>query len=350
MKSATFVCMLKSFKPAVIFEVLIHILFWAFITILPFMSRSYTDMPHRFFLPWHFVLVNVLLAIQFYVNAFFLIPVVLKRNVGVYFFLLISLFTILDLIIIHTRPPNPPFFMRYGHGGPPPPFGFNLMPLAAITAASFAYRYLAEQFKIINNKSDIANAALVSELGFLRSQISPHFIFNVINSLAALSRLNPVLVEPTLIQFSKLMRYMLYINDKDHVTLQQKEDYLRSYIDLQQLRFRDVVKVNFHFKIDSPQKTIEPMLLIPFVENAFKHGIGDVANPFIDITLLTNDNILVFMIENAYNPNDLNKDESHGIGLNNVKRRLQLLYPQTHRLLIEDSNNIYKVNLQIHLK
>jgi len=143
---------------------------------------------------------------------------------------------------------------------------------------------------------------------------------------------------------------MLYINDKDHITLQQKEDYLRSYIDLQQLRFRDAVKVNFHFKIDSPQKTIEPMLLIPFVENAFKHGIGDVANPFIDITLLTNEDILVFMIENAYNPNDLNKDESHGIGLNNVKRRLQLLYPKTHRLFIEDSNNIYKVNLQIHLK
>jgi len=341
--------MLKRVKPAVIFEVLIHILFWVFITILPFMSRPYTGMPHRFFSPWHFVLVNVLLAIQFYTNAFFLIPLVLKKNIGLYFLLLAALFGILDFIIIYTRPPDPPFFMHKDHFGPPP-FGFNLLPLAAITAASFAYRYLAEQFKAINSKNDITNAALISELGFLRSQISPHFIFNVINSVVALSRLNPVSVEPTLIQFSKLMRYMLYINDKDQITLQQKDDYLRSYIDLQQLRFGNSVKVNFHFQINSPQKTIEPMLLIPFVENAFKHGVGDVANPYIDINLFTDDSTLIFTIENAYNPGDLNKDESHGIGLNNVKRRLQLLYPKTHSLLIDDSNNIYKVNLQINLK
>jgi two-component system LytT family sensor kinase len=166
----------------------------------------------------------------------------------------------------------------------------------------------------------------------------------------ALSRLNPVSVEHTLIQFSKLMRYMLYINDKDQITLQQKEDYLRSYIDLQQLRFGHAVKVNFHFEINSPQKTIEPMLLIPFVENAFKHGVSDVANPYIDIKLFTEDTTLTFNIENSYKPGDLNKDESHGIGLNNVKRRLQLLYPKTHSLLIDDSNNIYKVTLQIRLK
>jgi len=317
------------------------------------MSGPYADTPHSlFFDAWHFIFINLLLAIQFYVNAFFLVPVILNKNknIGLYFALLLSLFILLSLIMVYIRPhfQPPPAFAGMRHRTPP--FGFNVFPLAAITAASFAYRYLADQFKIINNKRDITNAALVSELAFLRSQISPHFIFNVINSVVALSRFNPGEVEPTLIQLSKLMRYMLYINDQEQVTLLQKEDYLRSYIELQQLRFHNTVKVDCNFNITSPQKTIEPMLLIPFVENAFKHGTGDVAEPFIDITLLADDEILIFRIENMYNPVDLNKDECHGIGLNNVKRRLQLLYPGMHRLDIFNQDNTYKVNLQIRLK
>ena len=339
--------MFKWVRAAVVFEILIHGLFWAFITITPFMSSPYAAAPRHFiFTPWHLVLVNMILAVQFYTNAFFLIPVVLKRSAGLYFFLLLALFVVLHLIVVYTRPQHefPP-----GRMGPPP-FGFNFFPLAAITAASFAYRYLADQFKLNENKRDIANEALRSELGFLRSQISPHFIFNVINSVVALSRLNPTAVEPTLIQLSNLMRYMLYINDNEQITLQQKENYLRSYIQLQQLRFNKAVKVDVNFKIGAPEKTIEPMLLIPFVENAFKHGTGDVADPFIDISLQADNDLLILTVENAYNPIELNKDESHGIGLNNVKRRLELLYPKKHKLFIDDCNNTYKVNLQIQLK
>ncbi|WP_157740962.1 sensor histidine kinase [Mucilaginibacter xinganensis] len=344
--------MLKRLKPAVIIEFFIHLLFWAFITITPIISRPYpASARHPFFEPQHFVVLNLVLAIQFYLNAFVLIPVVLNKNknIGLYFGLLLLSFTLLDLVIIYTRPhfPLPPQFAGAPHR---PPFDFNLFPLAAITAASFAYRYLADQFKIINNKRDITNAALVSELAFLRSQISPHFIFNVINGVVALSRLNPSAVEPTLIQLSKLMRYMLYITDEEKVTLLQKEDYLRSYIELQQFRFRDVVRLNAEFAIADPQQTIEPMLLIPFVENAFKHGTGDVQQPVIDLTLRTTKESLSFMVSNSYNPAEENKDESHGIGLNNVKRRLELLYPGKHSLIIDKTTNTYKVTLKLQFK
>jgi two-component system LytT family sensor kinase len=347
--------MFKRLKPAIIIEISIHLLFWTFITFIPMVSRPYSNMQRPlFFTPWHFVLINTLLAVQFYVNAFLLIPVVLNknRNIGLYFTLLALLFVAIDIIMVYTHPHMP--FLQQGANMPPqpPPFGagFTLLPLAAITAASFAYRYLADQFRAINNKRDITNAALVSELAFLRSQISPHFIFNVINSVVALSRLNSAAVEPTLIQLSKLLRYMLYITDEEKVSLMQKEDYLRSYIELQGLRFQNLVKVNFNFEVSRPEKTIEPMLLIPFVENAFKYGTGDVADPVIDVSLKSDDKTLAFSVKNTYNLKGGNDTENQGIGLSNVKRRLELLYPDRHRLLINQTENIYEVNLQIQLK
>ena len=345
-------------KPAIIIEVLIHLLFWAFITCIPILTRPYLNTPHHLlFAPWHLVLFNALLAIQFYLNAFFLIPVILNKNknIWLYFTLLSIAFIIIHLIIVNTQPHFPfHHFQNNDELRPRPPFfpGFNFLPLIAITAAGFAYRYLYDQFRTINKERDITNATLESELAFLRSQISPHFIFNVINSVVALSRFNPATVEPTLIQLSNLLRYMLYITDEEKVTLAKKAEYLNSYIELQRLRFHDTVKVNLNFDITAPEKTIEPMLLVPFVENAFKHGIGSVNEPVIDVSLKADNKQLNFSVQNIFNPDVIDDyGGDHGIGLNNVKRRLELLYPDNkHTLKITDNNNIYKVNLQIQLK
>lgn len=331
-------------------------LFWVLITVFPFLSGPYANLRPRFpFSPWHLVIINAFLAVQFYQNAFFLIPVILNKHkkILLYFILLLISFITIDIIINQIQPENP--FPRFQPAfgvplRPPLVFRFNILPLIAITAAGFAYRYLADQVRIINNEREIVNEALVSELAFLRSQISPHFIFNVINSIVALSRLNPALVEPTLIQLSKLLRYMLYVSDEQKVTLIRKADYLNSYIELQKLRFQDQVKVNVNFNIAKPEKTIEPMLLIPFVENAFKHGIGEVAAPVIEICLKSDNDQLAFSVQNTYNPMEPNKDEPHGIGLTNVKRRLALLYPGKHELAIDKRGNIYTVKLQIQLK
>jgi two-component system LytT family sensor kinase len=339
--------MFKRLKTASFIEILLHLLFWAFITLLPILIRPVNPGFRMLFSPWRFLFINLLLAVQFYLNAFLLIPRFLNQQnkPWLYFTLLAVCFVVIDLCIIHTQPVFP---KRSFPLGPPPLMAhFNLLPLTAITAAAFAYRYLADRFRQINNSRDITNSALVSELAFLRSQISPHFIFNVINSIVALSRLNPPAVEPTLMQLSQLLRYMLYITDEEKVTLQQKADYLRSYIDLQKLRFEDQVKADFIFDIASPQQTIEPMLLIPFVENAFKYGTGDIINPVITGHLKADSKSLSFNVSNTYNPNDMPTDEHHGIGLNNVKRRLDLLYPGKHNLVIDQTADNYTVNLQI---
>jgi len=342
-------------KPAVVIEVLIHLLFWAAITLLPLLSGPYTNLQRQFpFSAWHLVIINAFLAVQFYLNAFFLIPVILNKHkkILLYFVLLFTSFVTIDFIITQIRPDIPPlrFHDAFGRVRPPLLMRFNILPLIAVGAAGFAYRYLADQFRIVAKEREIVNEALVSELAFLRSQISPHFIFNVINSVVALSRLNPALVEPTLIQLSKLLRYMLYVSDQEKVTLVSKVDYLNSYIQLQKLRFQGQVKVNADFEIGEPGKTIEPMLLIPFVENAFKHGIGDAAVPVIDICLKSDNKELAFIVQNTYTPIESNKDDAHGIGLPNVKRRLELLYPGKHKLTISEKNNTYTINLQIQLK
>lgn len=344
--------MWERLKPSLLFEILLHLLFWAFITTLPLLSRPSEPGLRTFFPVWHFVFINLLLAVQFYLNAFFLIPVLLnqQKKPWLYFASTLISFSILDFITVYTRPHIVFPAHKFPFHHPPFLMNFNLLPFTAITAGAFAYRYLADQFRHINNRQNITNAALVSELAFLRSQISPHFIFNVINSVVALSRTKPAAVEPTLIELSQLLRYMLYVTDEEKVTMEQKAGYLNSYIRLQQMRFGEDVKVNLDINIKAPEKTIEPMLLVPFVENAFKHGTGDVANPEISVSLLSDQKMLRLCVSNTYNPAETGKDEQRGIGLNNVKRRLALLYPEKHTLAVNQDAHNYSVNLQIQLK
>jgi two-component system, LytTR family, sensor kinase len=189
---------------------------------------------------------------------------------------------------------------------------------------------------------------LKSELSFLRSQISPHFIFNVLNSIISLSRRKPERVEPVVVKLSELMRYMLYESDDAKVIIEREVEYLRAYIDLQQLRFGDDVDIKFTSKILDQSQTIEPMLLIPFVENAFKHGVGMIQNPTIEINLQTENKRLVFEVKNKVNRQSKEvKDSASGIGLNNVKRRLELLYPENHQLMIKDEGDFYVIHLDI---
>lgn len=191
---------------------------------------------------------------------------------------------------------------------------------------------------------------LKTELSFLRSQVSPHFMFNVLNNMVALARKRSDELEPSLIKLSSLMRYMLYETDEDKVALEKEIDYLQSYIDLQQQRFGKHVKVNVLFQKDDINYSIEPMLLIPFVENAFKHGTGLIEDAQIDIDLSVKNGLLQFFVRNKYNGTTGEvKDKTSGIGLNNVQRRLNLLYNDHHNVLINKKDDWFTVSLQLNL-
>lgn len=146
------------------------------------------------------------------------------------------------------------------------------------------------------------------------------------------------------------MRYMLYEADEEKVPLEKEIEYLQSYIDLQQQRFGKNVLITVEMPGTDHAYEIEPMLLIPFVENAFKHGTGMIGQAEINIKLKTEKNKLCFSVQNKYDPASLEiKDKTSGIGLANVKRRLNLLYGKSHTLLIGKKDNWFTVSLQLNL-
>jgi LytS/YehU family sensor histidine kinase len=230
-------------------------------------------------------------------------------------------------------------------------FRFAFFPTIFFLVISIIYRLVLDKVNYEKIKSARKAEELATELKFLRSQVSPHFLFNVLNNLVSMARYKSDQLEPSLIKLSGLMRYMLYESDERKVNIGTEIEYLKSYIELQKLRFEEDVdiKTDILYDANTPY-TIEPMLLIPFVENAFKHGVTPVDKPFIRIQLSTVGNTLRFIVENKFGGESLSKDKNSGIGLSNVKARLNLLYPKMYELSVEKKENIFSVNLLLKLK
>ena len=199
------------------------------------------------------------------------------------------------------------------------------------------------------------NEQLKTELSFLRSQISPHFIFNALNSSIILVRKQSEKAEESLIKLASLMRYMLYESDNEKITITDEVEYIDNYIDLQMIRFEKSVSILKEINVDESlnDEFIESMLLIPFIENAFKHGTLVLKDAKIEINLYNDDNKLILITKNKFNNSSkvsFTKQKNNGIGLSNVKRRLELLYPYNHILKIETIDDLFTVYLTIDLK
>lgn len=217
---------------------------------------------------------------------------------------------------------------------------------------SLAYSRISYAIRREREQKERQAQQLATELKFLRSQISPHFLFNVLTNLVSLARKKSDRIEPALIMLADLMRYMLYDTQGKRVALSTEILYLNNYIELQRLRFGSDVLIDS--RIDAgPQGdicTIEPMLLIPFVENAFKHGVGTTEQPKIVIHLSTKDGWMQFEVSNTYDETvSAGKEEHTGLGLNNVRTRLTLLYPKEHTLVIRKENNWFNIVLTLNL-
>lgn len=226
---------------------------------------------------------------------------------------------------------------------------YNSIPFLFIVLGSIVYRTVQDRLATEKAENEQQKENLKTELSFLRSQISPHFLFNVLNNIVALIRLKSEELEPTILKLSSLMQYMLYEADEEKVLLKSEVDYLENYIDLQKLRFGDRLNLNIDLEPMEDWHTIEPMLLIPFVENAFKHGAGMLEKPVIDISLKAANSELLFVVKNKYVDMDGAKDEVSGIGLANVQRRLELLYGKEHSLNIDKDGEWFTVALKLKL-
>jgi len=225
---------------------------------------------------------------------------------------------------------------------------FPLYPAIMAFALSSSLRITMEWFNNERQKKEMEAEKLSSELAFLKSQVNPHFLFNILNNICSLARKKSDETENAIIKLSQIMRYMLQDSKDEKVSLEKEVEYLNSYIELQRLRLPEKVKIDFTIDGQPELLSIEPLLLIPFVENAFKHGVSYQGSSAISIHLGTKGNNLSFTVRNNIAKHkDEAVEQGSGIGLKNVMRRLELLYPGKHQLIITDDGNEYLVELDI---
>jgi two-component system, LytTR family, sensor kinase len=224
-------------------------------------------------------------------------------------------------------------------------FNDNLFYLAIYIGYGIAFYFLRYSWFKEMQQKELLLQSRQSELSFLRSQINPHFLFNSLNNIYSLAYQRSERVLPAIAGLSDLLRYMLY-DTTEKVPLEKEAEYIRKYIELQKLRFEQPVQASLHISGDIENVFIPPLLLIPFVENAFKHGDFSNGSSGLLMNIYTNDQKLHVHCHNK--KGNQQKDSGGGIGLENVKRRLSLLYPGKHILLVEDKNDSFTINLELN--
>lgn len=350
-----------------ILEIILHILFWLLcwwllhltlsiesVEILKESSgverRIYTRAPAM--APFFFANLLVKMVI-FYACAFYLLPRFIGKKswIGLAWRLLLLLLVCFGAELGINR-----YFNQTGAS----PFsyfegtiGINLLMYVFFTLSSFAYRFSKAWYKNERLKKLLVQEKLSTELNFLKSQINPHFLFNTLNNLFAIAeRDKNKEVAQGIAELSTLMRYMLYDCQAERVPLEKEVAYLKSIIEIHQLRIaeEDEVLIAFNINGDYIGKKIAPLILVPFVENAFKHGINYKESSFIRIDFEVMAERLLFRVKNSNFEIQWQDHQEHsGIGLENVKRRLQLLYPGHHALDIREAEDIYEIRLEIDL-
>lgn len=205
-----------------------------------------------------------------------------------------------------------------------------------------------EWFESEKQREALKVEKLNAELKFLKSQINPHFLFNCLNTIYSLAHKHSGQTEHAILKLSTIMRYMIYESNVDKVQLEQELKYLQDYIDIQRLRLPQEIDIQYELKGHASDFLIEPMLLVPFVENAFKHGISYAEDCFINIDITITENMIRLIVRNSLFKERVS--ERGGIGLQNVLKRLDMLYHGDHEISITETDNQFIVDLKIVLK
>lgn len=213
--------------------------------------------------------------------------------------------------------------------------------------SSCLIKFMLDWFSNIRVQRSLEAERKDMELQFLKSQLNPHFLFNSLNNIYSLAYQKSEKTADAVMKLSEIMRYMIYESNDMWVELSKEISYLESYVDLHRLRFKDGASIHMSINGEITDQKIIPLVLISFVENAFKHGVANDPNDPIRINIIANQKILHFSITNKKRTG--NKDEVGGVGLNNVERRLQLLYPERYKLNIVNSATHYTSELMLDI-
>jgi hypothetical protein len=374
----------------VFFIVLIHVSIWSLLFLLPFLFYPVRFGDKTIF--FREAISKIFLVWMFYLNYYVLLPRLFERKKYLIYFLLILSAIILavmqDIVvrekIIRARPfvinteenmspriidgnPVGDFFGPFNDSILPPPAPIlfeskvlgvprRLFIMSVNKVISFSLilfliggliRLSLSFIKNQNEKKILENANLNAEINSLKSQVNPHFLFNTLNGIYSLAHTGSKQTETTILKLSDLMRYVLYESGTEKVELRKDIQYISNYIDLQRLRLSSKVAIQYTVQGNPDNYHVAPLLLISFIENAFKHGISYTRPSLVRIGIMVFEDALTLMVEN---PVVEKNGATPGVGLKNATRRLELLYPQKHFLNIAKEDGLYTVKLKLDLR
>ncbi|MEP7264949.1 MAG: sensor histidine kinase [Bacteroidota bacterium] len=290
----------------------------------------------------------------FYLNYYYLIPRYYAFNKKKFYYLflilILAFITLVPRALIHPGPENIPVGIRFTEGLPPfrPHHFFDLFEISHHVFLFFAIVFLSLSIYINNKWKQALRGKVTAELAYLKSQINPHFLFNTLNSIYSLAIQKSDDTPEAIVKLSGLMRYVITDATEDVVPLEKEIIYIKNYIELQKIRLGNTATVQLEITDDNSGSSITPLLLIPFIENAFNHGVNPEENSTIRIQLRINKSVLHLTVFNL-KVKRASHAVSTGLGIENARMRLQLLYPDKHQLQIISNHTEYQVDLTIQI-
>ncbi|MFI2742171.1 sensor histidine kinase [Zhouia sp. PK063] len=335
----------------------IHVMIWAMLFTLPYLLISgqektiYPIIEHNW-IPLCFY------AVIFYLNYFYLIAhVMFNRKLG--WFILVNLSFIFLLIWANHElraylVDNFDVFKRpkdANHPGPPIKFFIYVETISFLIPLVFAIaiKVLERWFKTENERKEAANIKLQAELQHLKYQLQPHFFFNSLNNIYSLVDISPEQAKETIHSLSKLMRYLLYETNTAQVSLQKEIEFMEKYIELMKLRFSNKTQVYYSFPEHVQKVKVSPLMFISLIENAFKHGVSAKEESMISFDMKVTNNTITFISENKNLPKTETDKSGSGIGVQNLQKRLELLYFNKYEFNCGVYNEIFKATLILEI-
>lgn len=345
--------------------VLLHVIGWIILFILPqflLVGDSIRDTRTTLIIFFN----TLVYGIIFYVNYLWLIPKLLHKRRGLFYFPAAVVFMLLMQIssvgLFKTLfPPSDAAKKDYTeieknerrHGKFPAPgrmMVYNFY-ITSVLVSGFALglRYAEESRNREKEMKDLEKEKLNSELTMLKNQISPHFFFNTLNNIYSLIEINAADAQASVLNLSKMMRYLLYESEHGNAKLSREIEFMTNFIDLMKLRLSSRVSLSVNFPEKYDDVDVPPLLFITFIENAFKHSASFQGNPFIEISLASEGSIIIFKTRNNINAGSSGAapQVESGIGLDNVRKRLSLIFHDSYNLQIDEKDSVYSVTLKI---
>ncbi|QDH79243.1 hypothetical protein FKX85_09450 [Echinicola soli] len=311
---------------------------------------------------FYFSITNVGLLLFYLINVIWLIPKFILNSKYLQYACFFLLFMAVFVCLNHYFRDIPPEMFPKHHSNEmrefkKPPVNFHffmpslirfLMIMGLGTSIELILQFEREKKKY----EELEKQKIINELNFLKNQLNPHFLFNALNNIYSLARKKSEDTTPAILLLSDMLRYVLYESGKDKVTLGQEVDFIKNYVSLEKLKYHPEIapKINCSFSIENEQYPIEPLLFVTLIENAFKHGISYLAPSFIMISIKENHKEILLSVINsvgAQKDGVFTNTNTEGVGITNLRKRMQLLYPGKHSFKQVYENSTFKSFLTI---